>query len=125
LPCSGDRLEPCTVPTFGSEYSVPSRTPTRKHLPTSLNDDPSATRSRSIRVTDELRARVVEQPPTGYMPMLEATKILGVSRQTVLQRVKRGELDAVHVRLGRRKGLRMRVPEALLASSGPRSTHEV
>jgi hypothetical protein len=28
----------------------------------------------------------------------------------VLQRVKRGDLDAVHVRTGRRKGLRIRVP---------------
>jgi hypothetical protein len=27
-----------------------------------------------------------------------------VSRQTLLQRVKRGELQAVHVRTGRRKG---------------------
>jgi predicted site-specific integrase-resolvase len=35
---------------------------------------------------------------------------LGVSRQTVLQRVKRGELRAVHVRTGRRKGLRIEVP---------------
>jgi excisionase family DNA binding protein len=63
-----------------------------------------------IRLTDELRARFVEDTPDGYLPMLEATHALGVSRQTVLQRVKRGELDAVHVRAGRRKGLRIRVP---------------
>ena len=66
-----------------------------------------------IRITDELRARFVEQAPTGYLPMLEATRILGVSRQTVLQRVKRGELHAVHVRCGRRKGLRIKVPDTL------------
>ena len=41
--------------------------------------------------------------------MLEATMKLGVSRQTVLQRVKRGELEAVLVRQGRRKGLRIKV----------------
>ena len=41
--------------------------------------------------------------------MMEATIMLGVSRQTVLQRVKRGELDAVLVTQGRRKGLRIRV----------------
>jgi hypothetical protein len=41
--------------------------------------------------------------------MLEATMKLGVSRQTVLQRVKRGELDALLVTRGRRKGLRIRV----------------
>jgi DNA invertase Pin-like site-specific DNA recombinase len=62
-----------------------------------------------IRITDELRSRVVEQAPPGYLPMLEATMKLGVSRQTVLQRVKRGELEAVLVRQGRRKGLRIRV----------------
>jgi DNA invertase Pin-like site-specific DNA recombinase len=66
-----------------------------------------------IRVTDDLRSRFVETAPEGYLPMIEATRRLGVSRQTVLQRVKRGELNAVHVRLGRRKGLRIQVPEAL------------
>jgi DNA invertase Pin-like site-specific DNA recombinase len=65
-----------------------------------------------IRVTDQLRARFVEQAPEGWLPMLEATMALGVSRQTVLQRVKRGELRAVHVRTGRRKGLRIEVAKA-------------
>jgi DNA invertase Pin-like site-specific DNA recombinase len=62
-----------------------------------------------IRITDELRARFVEQAPPDYLPMLEATMKLGVSRQTVLQRVKRGELQALLVTRGRRKGLRIRV----------------
>lgn len=63
----------------------------------------------NIRITDELRARFVEQAPAGYVAMLEATLLLGVSRQTVLQRVKRGELEAVHVVRGRRKGIRIRI----------------
>ena len=60
---------------------------------------------------DELRARfVVETPPQfQFLPMLETTMKLGVSRQTVLQCVKRGELEAVHARCGRRKGLRIKV----------------
>src|SRR5205807_10095506 len=62
-----------------------------------------------IRLTEELRSKFVEEAPPGWLPMLEATMALGVSRQTVLQRVKRGELEAVHVRLGRRKGLRINV----------------
>jgi DNA invertase Pin-like site-specific DNA recombinase len=62
-----------------------------------------------IRMTDELRARFVEEAPPGYLPMLEARLRLGVSRQTVLQRVKRGELAVVHVRRGQRKGLRIKV----------------
>jgi DNA invertase Pin-like site-specific DNA recombinase len=62
-----------------------------------------------IRITEELRTRIVPQAPPEYLPMLEATIKLGVSRQTVLQRVKRGELQAVLVRQGRRKGLRIKV----------------
>src|SRR6516162_4563194 len=62
-----------------------------------------------IRITEELRSRIVQQAPPEYVPMIEATAKLGVSRQTVLQRVKRGELKAVLVRRGRRKGLRIKV----------------
>ena len=63
-----------------------------------------------IRITDQLRALFVDNAPDGWVVMQDATRLLGVSRQTVLQRVKRGELGAVHVRLGRRKGLRINVP---------------
>ena len=65
-----------------------------------------------IRVNDQLRALFVEDAPPGYVPIVDAMRILGVSRQTVLQRVKRGELEAIHVRNGRRKGLRILVPQA-------------
>ena len=51
----------------------------------------------------------MEQAPPGYVPMLEAVQRLGVTRQTVLQRVKRGELDAIHIRAGKKKALRIRV----------------
>lgn len=62
-----------------------------------------------IRINAELQGRIVQQASPEYLPMLEATMKLGVSRQTVLQRVKRGELQAVLVRQGRRKGLRIKV----------------
>ena len=65
-----------------------------------------------IRVNDQLRALFVEHAPPGYVPIVDAMRTLGVSRQTVLQRVKRGELEAIHVRNGRRKGLRILVPQA-------------
>ena len=65
-----------------------------------------------IRVNDQLRALFVEDAPAGYLPIVDAMRTLGVSRQTVLQRVKRGELQALHVRSGRRKGLRILVPQA-------------
>jgi len=41
--------------------------------------------------------------------MREAMRALGVSRQTALQRVKRGELEAIHVMRGKQKGLRIEV----------------
>jgi uncharacterized protein YndB with AHSA1/START domain len=63
-----------------------------------------------IRMNDNLRALFVDDAPDGWMPMLEATLAHGASRQTLLQRVKRGELRAVHVRTGRRKGLRIEPP---------------
>jgi DNA invertase Pin-like site-specific DNA recombinase/predicted DNA-binding transcriptional regulator AlpA len=62
-----------------------------------------------IRLTDALKERFNAEPAAGYLPMREAIKALGVSRQTVLQRVKRGELEAVHVTRGRQKGLRIKV----------------
>jgi len=62
-----------------------------------------------IRLSDELKARFNAEAAEGFLPMREAIKALGVSRQTVLQRVKRGELEAVHVSRGRQKGLRIKV----------------
>jgi DNA invertase Pin-like site-specific DNA recombinase len=63
-----------------------------------------------IRVDEELRSRFVENAPDGYVKMFKAMKLLGISRQAVLQRVKRGELKAVHVYRGRAKGLRIQIP---------------
>jgi DNA invertase Pin-like site-specific DNA recombinase len=63
-----------------------------------------------IRLTDQLRGMLVDDAPEGWVAMQYATRALGVSRQTVLQRVKRGELRAVLTRTGRRKGLRIEVP---------------
>ena len=62
-----------------------------------------------IRMNDELRSKFVEKSPADFVTMQEATRILGVSRQTVLQRVKLGKLEAVHICRGRRKGLRIKV----------------
>jgi hypothetical protein len=62
-----------------------------------------------IRITDQLLSRFVEKTPDGYVPMAVAIRRLGVSRQTVLQRVKRGELHAVHVRFGKQIQLRIRL----------------
>jgi DNA invertase Pin-like site-specific DNA recombinase/predicted DNA-binding transcriptional regulator AlpA len=62
-----------------------------------------------IRLTDDLKARFNGEAGEDFLPMREAMRVLGISRQTVLQRVKRGELEAVHVVRGRQKGLRIKV----------------
>lgn len=66
-----------------------------------------------IRVNDELRSIFVEKAPAGYVILREAMRILGVSRQTILQRVKRGDLKAIHVYRGRAKGIRIQIPSAV------------
>jgi Recombinase len=63
-----------------------------------------------VRLTDQLRGMLVDDAPEGWVAIQYATRALGVSRQTVLQRVKRGELPAVITRTGRRKGLRIQLP---------------
>jgi hypothetical protein len=63
-----------------------------------------------IRMTGELRALFTDDAPAGWLTVREAIRAHGVSRQALLQRVKRGELQAVHVRTGRAKGLRIEPP---------------
>ena len=60
-----------------------------------------------IRIDQTLRDRIRPETPDGWLGLDEAAKALGVARQTVLHKVQRGELAAVHVNRGRRKGLRI------------------
>ena len=62
-----------------------------------------------IRLTDDLKTLFNNNAGEDFLPMREAMRALGVSRQTVLQRVKRGELEAVHLTRGKQKGLRIKV----------------
>jgi DNA invertase Pin-like site-specific DNA recombinase len=62
-----------------------------------------------IRIDQAVRDRVVPAVPDGWVGLDDAANILGVARQTVLHKVQRGELQAVHVNRGQRKGLRIKV----------------
>ena len=62
-----------------------------------------------IRIDQAVRDKVVPAVPDGWVGLDEAAAILGVARQTVLHKVQRGELQAVHVNRGQRKGLRIKV----------------
>jgi DNA invertase Pin-like site-specific DNA recombinase len=73
-----------------------------------------------IRLDDTLRAKVTEHAPEGWLPLRQAAAALGVAPQTVLHKVQRGELAAVHVRRGRRSGLRIQAQPAQTGPSGNR-----
>jgi Recombinase zinc beta ribbon domain/Recombinase len=62
-----------------------------------------------IRVDQQLRDRVRPQAPDGWLPLGQAAARLGTARQTVLNKVQRGELTAIYLTQGRRKGLRIQV----------------
>src|SRR5215210_3205255 len=67
-----------------------------------------------VRLSDEVRRRFVPEVPAGFVALEEAARRLGCARQTVLHKVQRGELAAVHVTKGRRGGLRIQVPTGTL-----------
>ncbi len=62
-----------------------------------------------IRVDQALRDRIRPDVPDGWLPLGRAATALGMARQTVLHKVQRGQLNAVYVTTGRRKGLRIQV----------------
>ncbi len=62
-----------------------------------------------IRVDQQLHDMVRPQAPDGWLPLGQAAAHLGVARQTVLNKVQRGELNAIYLTRGRRKGLRIQV----------------
>ena len=63
-----------------------------------------------IRIDAELRATITSDAPEGWVGLGQAARRLGVAKQTVLDRIRRGELNAVHVNRGQRKGLAIQLP---------------
>ena len=62
-----------------------------------------------VKINNALRGRIASKVSPASSVSAEAARALG-SRQTVLDRVRRGELNAVHVNRGRRKGLAIEIP---------------
>ena len=65
-----------------------------------------------VRLSAELREHFSNEPREGYISMFAAMTKLGISRQSVLQKIKRGELEAILVTTGRKKGIRVKVTGA-------------
>ena len=62
-----------------------------------------------IRIDQAVRDRLAPEVPEGWLRLADVAKALGMARQTVLHKVQSGELEAVQVNQGRRKGLRINV----------------
>jgi DNA invertase Pin-like site-specific DNA recombinase len=62
-----------------------------------------------IRIDHNLRNKIQPEVPEGWLTLDEAAQALAVARQTVLHKVQRGQLQAIYVNRGRRKGLRIQV----------------
>jgi DNA invertase Pin-like site-specific DNA recombinase len=62
-----------------------------------------------IRIDQNLRNKIQPEVPEGWLTLDEAAQALAVARQTVLHKVQRGQLEAIYVNRGRRKGLRIQV----------------
>ncbi len=63
-----------------------------------------------IQVTpDDVRRLTAADAPEGWMTLRAAAEALGVSQQTVLQKLKSGEMKGVRVRAGRRTAWRIQV----------------
>jgi len=105
-PAAAHRGEPISRPQGAETLRVAhSRVPVRVPDGFIAGEQLTPGASWRIRITEKLRAVFVDDERPDDLPMLEATKALGVSRQTILQRVKRGGPNAIHIRQGARKGL--------------------
>jgi predicted DNA-binding transcriptional regulator AlpA len=74
-----------------------------------VGEQPTPSAPWRIRIDQRLLDKIQPEVPDGWLSLNQASQALGVARQTVLHMVQRGELEAVHVNHGRRKGLRIHV----------------
>lgn len=64
-----------------------------------------------VRIDTALRSRVCESVPAGFVAAAQARKLLRVSRQTLWERIRRGELEARTIVRGPERGLYVQVDE--------------
>jgi transposase-like protein len=62
-----------------------------------------------IKLSDDLRRRFIPEVPAGYVRLADAAARTGLARQTILNEIRRGDRDAIHVTQGQRRGLRVQL----------------
>ena len=73
-----------------------------------------------VQVSEQDRQRLTAaDAPKGWLPLKGAARALGVSQQTVVQRLKSGRLEGVRVRVGQRSSWRIRVPSTSYEDQPP------
>ena len=82
------------------------------------SEQPTPGAPHRIRLTPELLARFRNTVEEGFVPVEKAIKVLGVSRQTVWNRIKAGQLASQHVVRGPGKGLYVKLSEPELPLPG-------
>jgi hypothetical protein len=62
-----------------------------------------------ITLDDAVRRRFTPDIPGGYVRLADAAAHTGLARQTILNQIRRGDRDAIHVTQGQRRGLRVQL----------------
>jgi excisionase family DNA binding protein len=62
-----------------------------------------------IKLTQDIRRGFIPDVPDGYVRLAEAAAHSGLARQTILNQIRRGDRDAIHVTEGQRRGLRVQL----------------
>ena len=62
-----------------------------------------------IKLSDDVRRRFIPEVPAGYVRLADAAAQTGLARQTILNQIRRGDRDAIHVTQGQRRGLRVQL----------------
>jgi transposase-like protein len=62
-----------------------------------------------IKLSGDIRRRFIPDVPAGYVRLAEAAAQTGLARQTILNQIRRGDRDAIHVTQGQRRGLRVQL----------------
>ena len=111
LSASACRNESTVVSLVATAAPTAMAEPTAAAAPTAATSGGASGNLKIGMVTDIAKLGDKSFNDSAWKGVQDAAKALGVARQTVLHKVQRGELRAIQVTNGRRKGLRIEIPD--------------